>query len=112
MVASRSPGETYLEEPIPSDAVDYVLSFNPWNSGEADYILEARVSMTATLALSDDRWQRPVIGDEYGLEIVHCDPDGGDYGGHFMIYGTGDDDASWGRMILVGPQTPIERRDS
>ena len=107
-----APGETYLEEPIPSDAVDYVLSFNPWNSGEADYILEARVSMTATLALSDDRWQRPVIGDEYGLEIVHCDPDGGDYGGHFMIYGTGDDDASWGRMILVGPQTPIERRDS
>ena len=107
-----SPGENYLEEPIPDEAVDYVLTFDPWGSGEADFILEARVSMAPTLGKSDNRWQPPVIGDMYGLEIVHCDPDGGDYGGHFMIYGTGDDDATWGRMILAGPQAPIERRDS
>ena len=39
--------------------------------------------------------------------IVHTDPDGGGYGGHFMIYG--DNDATWGRMIMVGQQRPIER---
>src|SRR5215831_5191639 len=49
------------------------------------------------------------IGDVYGLEIVHTDPDGGDYGGHFLIYGRGDDDSTWGRMELTGPIQPIER---
>lgn len=105
-----APGETYLEEPIPSNAVDYALNFNPWGTGTADFVLEARVAMAPTLGVSDPRWQAPQIGDVYGLEIVHCDPDGGPYGGHFMIYGTGDDDATWGRMILTGPQRPIERR--
>ena len=105
-----APGETYLEEPIPDDAVDYALRFNPWQTGEADYVLEARVEMAPTLGISDPRWQPPVIGDVYGMEIVHCDPDGGPYGGHFMIYGTGDDDATWGRMVLSGPQQEIERR--
>ncbi len=98
-------GETYLEEPIPADAVDYVLILDG-----ADFVLEARVAMAPTLGVSDPRWQPPQIGDLYGLEIVHCDPDGGPYGGHFMIYGTGDDDATWARMVLVGPQAPIERR--
>ena len=42
--------------------------------------------------------------------LVHTDPDGGDYGGHFLIYGRGDDDATWGRMRLVGPVAPIERK--
>ena len=36
----------------------------------------------------------------YSLEIVHTDPDGGWYGGHFLIYGRGDDDSTWGRMVL------------
>ena len=103
-------GATYLEEPIPADAVDYALRMNPWGTGEADYILEARVAMAPTLGQSDPRWQPPQVGDEYGLEVVHMDPDGGAYGGHLMIYGTGDDDATWARMILVGPQKPIERR--
>ena len=35
--------------------------------------------------------------------------DGGTYGGHFMIYGNGDDDITWGRMILVGPREAIGR---
>ncbi len=105
-----TPSETYLEEPIPAQAVDYALTFNPWGTGTADFVLEARVAMALTLGVSDPRWSVPQIGDVYGLEIVHCDPDGGAYGGHFMIYGTGDDDATWGRMILSGPQRPIERR--
>lgn len=42
-------------------------------------------------------------GDD-GLEIVHTDPDGGDYGGHFLIYGRGDDDSTWGLMELTGPK--------
>lgn len=105
-----SPDASYLEEPIPQDAVNYALNFDPWGTGSADYILEARVQMAPTLGQSDPRWQPPVVGDVYGMEIVHCDPDGGPYGGHFMIYGTGDDDATWGRMVLSGPQQPIERR--
>ncbi len=98
-------GEAYLEEPIPDGAVDYAMTFDG-----ADFVLEARVEMAPTLGASDPRWQSPQIGDLYGLEIVHCDPDGGPYGGHFMIYGTGDDDATWARMVLVGPQATIERR--
>ncbi len=105
-----SPEASYMEEPIPADAVDYALNFDPWGTGRADYILEARVRMAPTLGISDPRWQPPVVGDVYGMEIVHCDPDGGPYGGHFMIYGTGDDDATWARMVLSGPQQPIERR--
>ena len=102
-----APHETYLEEPIPAEAVDYALRFD---EASANYVLEARISMAQTLGVSDPRWRPPQVGDVYGLEIVHCDPDGGPYGGHFMIYGTGDDDASWGRMVLVGPQEEIERR--
>ena len=98
-------GESYLEEPIPEDAVEYDLAMDG-----ANFTIEARVAMAPTLGASDPRWEPPQVGDVYGLEIVHCDPDGGPYGGHFMIYGTGDDDATWARMVLVGPQAPIERR--
>lgn len=104
-----APGQTYLEEPIPAEAVDYALRFDPWDTGSADFILEARVEMAATFPKSDPRWRPPQVGDEYSLMIVHTDPDGGGYGGHFMIYGDGDNDATWGRMILVGQQRPIER---
>jgi hypothetical protein len=44
------------------------------------------------------------------MEIVHTDPDGADYGGHFLIYGRGDDDSTWGRFTLTGPQAPVERK--
>jgi hypothetical protein len=66
--------------------------------------------MAATLAKSDPNWHPPKAGDVYGLEIVHTDPDGGDYGGHLILYGTGDDDITWGLMKLTGPQKPIERK--
>lgn len=101
--------ESYVEEPIPSDAVDYVVRIDPDNNGRGDFILEARVNMAATFGASDPSWQPPAVGDEYGLEIVHCDPDGGDYGGHFILYGTGDDDSTWARAILRGPVESIQR---
>ena len=103
-------GRTYIEEPIPKRSVDYAIRMNPWGTSKGDFILEARVEMATTLGVSDRAWHAPRIGDEYGLEIVHTDPDGGGYGGHFLIYGTGDDDASWGVMKLVGPIEPVERK--
>ncbi len=102
--------KTYLEEPIPQRAVDYVLHMDPWITGRGDFVLEARVEMAPTLGQSDPEWRPPKIGDKYGLEIVHTDPDGGAYGGHFLIYGKGDNDATWGRAKLVGPLRPVERR--
>ena len=104
-----SPEAAYLEDPIPADAVDYALRMNPWGTGEGDFILEARIQMNRTLPISDPSWQPPEVGHEYRLEIVHCDPDGGAYGGHLMIYGTGDNDLTWARMILTGPKEPLKR---
>ena len=100
-----TPTETYVEEPIPQDAVDYRLRFGD----QGNFVLEARVRMADTFKISDPRWTPPQMGDEYSLNIVHCDPDGGGYGGHFMVHGDGDDDATWSRVILSPPQGPIER---
>ncbi len=102
-------GQRMLEEAIPAGAVQWSVRMNPWGDSEGDFILEARVAMAPTLGVSDPRWQAPQVGDEMGLMIVHTDPDGGDYGGHFMIYGTGDDDSTWGRIILSPAQAPIVR---
>lgn len=104
-----TPDSTYVEEPLPTTSVDYRIRMNPWGDSPADFILEARVDMATTFGVSDPEWAPPEEGDAYGLEIVHTDPDGGPYGGHFIIYGTGDDDATWGKMILSGPSHPIER---
>ena len=101
---------TYLEEAIPESAVDYAIRMDPWKRGGGDFILEARVALAPTLGKGDPRWHAPRPGDVYGLEIVHTDPDGGDYGGHFLLYGRGDDDATWGRMVLTEPIRPIERK--
>lgn len=101
---------TYVEEPIPADAVDYQIRVDPAGEGSGDFVLEARVRMASTLGESDPSWRPPAVGDEYGMELVHTDPDGGGYGGHFMIYGTGDDDGTWGRAVLVGPREPVQRR--
>lgn len=95
-----SPGRRYVEEPLPATAGEYQLRMNPWGRSEADFVLEARVKMAATFSQSDPNWTPPRLGDTYGLEIVHTDPDGGDYGGHFLVYGKGDDDATWGAMAL------------
>jgi len=102
--------EHYIEEPIPPRAVDYAIRMNPWHGSAGDFILEARVEMAPTLGKSDPEWREPRVGDQYGVEIVHTDPDGGNYGGHFLIYGTGDNAATWGVMKLTGPKTPLERK--
>lgn len=100
----------YIEEAIPAGAVSYAIRMDPWGRSPGDFILEARVEMAPTLGASDPAWRPPQTGDEYGVEIVHCDPDGGAYGGHLMIYGTGDFDESWGVMKLTGPLPPLERK--
>lgn len=101
-----APGKTYVEEPLPKEAVQYAI-----RRGErGDFVLEARVALAPTLGVSTPNWHTPRVGDQYGMEIVHTDPDGGDYGGHFLIYGRGDDDSTWGRFALTGPQGPVERR--
>jgi hypothetical protein len=106
-----TPEASYVEEPLPAGAGEYALRMDPWGTGQADFILEARVNMAMTLGRADPDWRPPRIGDVYGLEIVHTDPDGGDYGGHLIMYGTGDDDATWGRMILTGPIGPVLRKE-
>jgi len=105
-----TPGERYLEEALPPGAVDYRIAMNPWGRSEGDFALEARVHMASTLGQSDPSWSPPAVGDAYSVEIVHTDPDGGGYGGHFLIYGTGDDDSTWREMVLGGPSRPVERR--
>jgi hypothetical protein len=104
-----APGKTYIEEPIPKSALQYSIRMRPGPRRHGDFTLEARIAMAPTLGLSSPDWRPPRIGDIYGLEIVHTDPDGGDYGGHFLIYGRGDDDSTWGQMELVGPAAAIER---
>lgn len=105
-----APGETYIEEPLTDGLADYALQMNPSGSSEADFVLEARIAMKTTLGVSSPRWHAPQIGDTYGLEIVHTDPDGGGYGGHLIIYGTGDNDSTWGVMKLVAPIAETERK--
>ncbi|MEW5974181.1 MAG: hypothetical protein AB1898_00100 [Acidobacteriota bacterium] len=105
-----APGKTFVEEPLPKRAVEYSLRMNPWGERAGDFVLEAKVDMAATLGKSDPNWHPPKEGDLYSVEIVHTDPDGGDYGGHLLIYGKGDDDATWARMILSGPTHSVERK--
>lgn len=104
-----APGKNYIEEPIPTQAVEYEIQMTPQNSSAGDFTLEARVAMNPTLGESDPNWQPPEIGHVYSLEIVHCDPDGGSYGGHFILYGTGDNDNTWRKAILVGPNSTTQR---
>ena len=105
-----TPTASYVEEALPASAVDYAIRMDPWKRGRGDFILEARVAMAPTLGKSDPQWHPPRAGDAYRLEIVHTDPDGGDYGGHILLYGRGDDDSTWARMVLTDPIRPIERK--
>jgi len=107
-----SPEKTYIEEPIPEQNVDYAIRMDPGKTGKGDFVLEARVEMAPTLGKSDPDWSAPKLGDELGLSIVHSDPDGRDYGGHLIIYGNGDEPATWIRARLTGPiQAPKRRKE-
>jgi hypothetical protein len=105
-----TPTASYVEEVIPPSAVRYEVRMDPWKRGRGDFVLEARVAMAPTLGRSDPVWRRPRPGDVYRLQIVHTDPDGGGYGGHILLYGQGDDDSTWARMILTDSLRPIERK--
>lgn len=105
-----APGRTYIEEPIPLSVVDYAIRMNPWGKSKGDFILEVRVQMAVTLGKSDPSWHKPKVGDVYGLEIVHTDPDGDNYGAHLIIYGKGDDDATWSKMVLTDGVQPVQRK--
>ena len=104
------PARLTLKSRFRRDALQYAIRMQPSDRRKGDFTLEARIAMAPTLGVSSPDWRAPRIGDIYGLEIVHTDPDGGDYGGHFLIYGRGDDDSTWGLMELVGPVDAIERR--
>lgn len=103
--------ERYIEKPLPAAAATYQITFDPEGRGEADYILEAKINMQATFGKSDTAWQNPSIGDVYSMMIVHCDPDGGEYGGHLLIYGKGDADDSWHQMLLSPAKEPLFRKE-
>jgi hypothetical protein len=105
-----APGKTYIEERLPESAVTYAIRRNPWGRQAGDFILEARIEMAATFGLGSPAWTPPKEGDRYSLCIVHTDPDGGDYGGHLILHGTGDDDSSWAPAVLTGPQPPVRRK--
>jgi hypothetical protein len=105
-----APGRTYVEEPLPKSAVTYAIRMNPWGRNPGDFILEARIDLAATCGQASRKWTPPKVGDVYGLCIVHTDPDGGDYGGHLIMYGTGDDDGTWARAVLTGPIEAVTRK--
>ena len=99
-----------IEEPIPAEAVDYQVKMIHGINGSGSFVLEARVNMAMTFGKSDPDWKKPAIGDQYSMEIVHTDPDGGDYGAHLILYGTGDNDATWQKATLAGPVKPLKRQ--
>lgn len=101
-----APGKSYVEEPLPAGKFEYAIR----RGAMGNFVLEARVDMAATFGVSSPEWAGAREGQEWGIEIVHTDPDGGDYGGHLLLYGRGDDDATWGRAVLTAPWRPERRR--
>lgn len=87
-----SETQNYIEEPQPINAVDYSIKMNPWSRNGADYIFEARINLSILLGV--EKWQY-LRQKRARMMIVHCDPDGGEYGGHMLIYGKGDIDKTW-----------------
>lgn len=97
-----SAEQPYIEEPLGAGQCTYALSMRE-SDGQLHYVLEVKINMASTLGVGDAAWSTPKIGDVYSMMIVHCDPDGGEYGGHLLIYGKGDDDSSWMEMHLAKP---------
>lgn len=85
---------SYIEEPLPNDKHAYALRFD---RDGADYTIEARIDRR----LMSDGGMEWKAGETIGLMLVHCDPDGGEYGGHLLIYGKGDNDATWSEAELT-----------
>lgn len=102
---------SFIEEALPAHAGEYAIRFDPWGRSPADYVLEARIALDETFAEGDPAWTAPKTGDRYRLMIVHCDPDGGEYGGHLLIYGKGDPDESWTEVRLSGELEKMVRKE-
>lgn len=103
--------ESYIFEPMPENAVEYEVTMNPWNRSKADYIIEGKVEMAKIFKANGLDFKTPKTGDIYRMMIVHTDPDGGDYGGHLLIYGSGDKENTWGKFILSEKAKPIQRKE-
>jgi len=84
----------------------------PNDNEKGSFILEAKVNMAMTFGRSDPDWHSAKIGDQYSIQIVHTDPDGKDYGAHLILYGEGDNYATWKRIILSGPAPALIRKAS
>ena len=102
--------QTFIEKQLDSTRCFFRISFGQNENANANFTLEARVKMENTFGESDSSWTSPKIGDEYKMMIVHCDPDGGEYGGHLLIYGEGDNDSTWTDVQLSAPKKPILRK--
>ena len=98
---------SYIEEAIPAKELDYAIKLFP---GSHDFHIEARISWKKIFTLADPNWNGVKLGQLIRLMIVHTDPDGGDYGGHLLIYGQGDQDNSWTWAKLSEAQSSPVRR--
>ena len=74
------------------------------------YELEVRLAWEPLFPATDPDWTSPEKGHRYRMMIVHTDPDGGDYGGHFLIHGKGDPDESWAWFELGGEKSAPLRK--
>lgn len=92
--------QSYIEEPLPNSMTSYKVRMAPTPDGVASYVLEARINVREAVGAPIQPWGRYQGGERYGFMIVHCDPDGGEYGGHLLIYGKGDLDSSWEEMTF------------
>lgn len=105
-----TPDSTFIEEPLPKESMQYAIGISTWEFN-AFYTLEVRIDMQDLFPIADPDWKSPKLGDMYRIMIVHCDPDGGEYGGHLLIYGSEDSDMTWSKMILTGPVGSLKRKE-
>ncbi len=98
----------FLEEALPEETVAYAIRFVTGRN-KAGYDLEARIDLNRTFSASTSSWETAESGKFIRMMIVHCDPDGGEYGGHLLIYGKGDADESWKVFQLGGPAEGVRR---
>lgn len=88
----------YIEQAIPKDAVTYNVQMQ---EGSSNYTIEARIDVAKTLGVNKS-FKGLKEGEKHSMMVVHCDPDGGEYGGHLLIHGAGDLDSTWSEIVLVG----------
>ena len=83
----------YLEQAIPKETQEYSVKVTT-----DGYIIEAFVSWE--LFRKYGQFSEEITETLGSMMIVNCDPDGGEYGGHLLIYGKGDNDATWTQITF------------